>query len=452
MPQNFVDMNANFDPLGSSGMFAPNEGATAIDPAVLNKPFVPPSQPMLAPPTMSQKLIAAGLAMIAADKAGMGGMGSVAAGLGAYNDQMVKYGEEKRKETRERLAEYEILGRIRERQMTEMQAFKKATMLERLKKENPEMADLIDLDPEAAAKAIAAKLTPAKPFEGTGIEAQDTNILLQGDPSTPLYAAAFNRQKQQKIMPDGTVIVPDMSAYRLPTFNPTAAGLPGAPAAAPAPAPVPAYGTPGGIEVGTAKVQIPDLDVMEGAKPSIEDSKQVKTIKASHERLQKLLDAREQMLGDNPPIAGSPEAIQLDQNFGQIAAEIKDLKQMGAYDQGVENLTRQILADPVNRGIDPLSPFSSTSKMISQNKGGKAFAKKGLDSARDWVNNTLESELKARGYRLKAAKPPSAAEGIKGAAPGADAPASPKSKAEFDALPKGALFINPADGRTMRKK
>ena len=33
-----------------------------------------------------------------------------------------------------------------------------------------------------------------------------------------------------------------------------------------------------------------------------------------------------------------------------------------------------------------------------------------------------------------------------------EAPAMPSTQAEFDALPKGALFINPADGRLLRKK
>jgi hypothetical protein len=37
-------------------------------------------------------------------------------------------------------------------------------------------------------------------------------------------------------------------------------------------------------------------------------------------------------------------------------------------------------------------------------------------------------------------------------APAADAPKQPATQAEFDALPKGSLFINPADGRLMRKK
>lgn len=37
-------------------------------------------------------------------------------------------------------------------------------------------------------------------------------------------------------------------------------------------------------------------------------------------------------------------------------------------------------------------------------------------------------------------------------APAAGEPAKPTTQAQFDALPKGALFINPADGRVMRKK
>lgn len=75
-------------------------------------------------------------------------------------------------------------------------------------------------------------------YQGTSIEAQDTNILLNGDPRTKEYAAAFNRQAQEKVQVagDGTVVrvKPDMSAYRVPMFTGSTAdnlppsGVPGA--------------------------------------------------------------------------------------------------------------------------------------------------------------------------------------------------------------------------------
>lgn len=69
---------------------------------------------------------------------------------------------------------------------------------------------------------------PANPYRGTGEGAQDYNILLQGDPSSPVYAAAYNRQAAPKTFQDpvtGEIIRrdPDMSAFR----RPGTAGAPG---------------------------------------------------------------------------------------------------------------------------------------------------------------------------------------------------------------------------------
>ena len=62
------------------------------------------------------------------------------------------------------------------------------------------------------------------PYEGTGLPAQNNNILLKGDPSSPLYAAAYNQAAQEKryFDPASGVLVwsqkPDMTAFRKPTF------------------------------------------------------------------------------------------------------------------------------------------------------------------------------------------------------------------------------------------
>jgi len=57
---------------------------------------------------------------------------------------------------------------------------------------------------------------PAGPFVGNSIEAQDTNVLLGGDPSTPEYHAAYARQANPRVLPDGSRINPDMRPYRQP--------------------------------------------------------------------------------------------------------------------------------------------------------------------------------------------------------------------------------------------
>jgi DNA-binding XRE family transcriptional regulator len=64
---------------------------------------------------------------------------------------------------------------------------------------------------------------PTLPFEGTSMEAQDTNMLLRGDPSSPEYAASYARMAQPKVSvgADGSVVTvrPDMSPYSVPTYR-----------------------------------------------------------------------------------------------------------------------------------------------------------------------------------------------------------------------------------------
>jgi hypothetical protein len=58
------------------------------------------------------------------------------------------------------------------------------------------------------------------PYQGTGIEAQDSNVLLRGDPASREYAAAYARQAAPRVNVDGSTVTPNMQAYQTPTFNP----------------------------------------------------------------------------------------------------------------------------------------------------------------------------------------------------------------------------------------
>ena len=59
------------------------------------------------------------------------------------------------------------------------------------------------------------------PFEGTSMDAQRSNILLTGNPSTPEYLAAYVGMAEPKVIVDPatgrtTTVKPDMSPYRVP--------------------------------------------------------------------------------------------------------------------------------------------------------------------------------------------------------------------------------------------
>ena len=127
---------------------------------------------------------------------------------------------------------------------------------------------LYQYDPRNPAGTMQPITQPKQgggPFQGTSMDAQVNNILLQGDPNSPEYRAAWNIASQPKITVDPvsgtlTTIAPDMSAYRPPAGG---GGMP-APTGAPPPAagggtaPPPGTGTTMSVG-GTTVTQTPGL-------------------------------------------------------------------------------------------------------------------------------------------------------------------------------------------------
>jgi soluble lytic murein transglycosylase-like protein len=99
-------------------------------------------------------------------------------------------------------------------------------------------------DPNYKAQIKAAERGDG-PYQGTGMDAQDANILLRGDPTTQEYAAAFNRQNSPRFFPDGSRVDPNMSAYRPPQY--AGPGVPQPQQQDGQPAPQPAVAPAGGM-------------------------------------------------------------------------------------------------------------------------------------------------------------------------------------------------------------
>jgi hypothetical protein len=104
-------------------------------------------------------------------------------------------------------------------------------------KENPKFQSLGENDRPGTVDPLTGKWTASdtgttqeRPaYRGTGEGAQDYNILLQGDPSSAVYKAAYNRQATPKMALDQATnqIVyqqPDMSAFRPPVGSGAAPG------------------------------------------------------------------------------------------------------------------------------------------------------------------------------------------------------------------------------------
>ncbi|MBX4215697.1 hypothetical protein KW797_01995, partial [Candidatus Parcubacteria bacterium] len=230
------------------------------------------------------------------------------------------------------------------------------------------------------------------PFDGTSMDAQTANILLKGDPASPEYLAAYNIAAQPKTVmgPDGApqTVNPDMSAYRKPT------GAAGAAAGQ--------MGDRGGVAVGDPSLtKIPGLDLAEGARPTPQDAKAVKDILEAKKNIAPLMAARAKILSADPnPIAGTQNAIKLDQNTAQLALKLKGLEQTGALDKGSVDVMMDAIGDPQIRG-EFTSPVTSITKSVAKTRGGKKLTDDLLESGNAYIENTLQSAIESRGYKAK---------------------------------------------------
>lgn len=81
-------------------------------------------------------------------------------------------------------------------------------------------------DPLTGAVVAAGPEAPDRPFEGTSPWAQSMNTLIEGDPSTPEYAAAYSYMAKPRTYFDSAqgqlvTIGGDVTAFRKPTYSPT---------------------------------------------------------------------------------------------------------------------------------------------------------------------------------------------------------------------------------------
>lgn len=145
-------------------------GNSAISPDLLSQPLSPQTvqenqgQPMLPEPSISKAIQTLGIGLINGDQTGRGVAGGIADAASLYDGERQRairndliQRQMARQDRQEKLNEYELLGRMRTRQLAEAAEIEKRGSISRLKSSNPELADLIDLDPKSAAKAIAAK-------------------------------------------------------------------------------------------------------------------------------------------------------------------------------------------------------------------------------------------------------------------------------------------------------
>lgn len=430
------------DPVAMMGLGAPQSAQEmVIQQQLLQKTpagmpidafFTGPS--LVEKPTLSDTLTSIGLGITKAAANGASDMNALAMGLASYSDMLKGKRKEAQTEQMQKLQQYSLMSEIQDKELAREAAMRSRAAADKLKVQRPDLADVIDLDPKVAG-GILQKEAEKKieggggPFSGTSMDAQTTNILLRAykDPSyasTPEYRAAYNLAAQDKITigPDGRpqVVKPDMSAYIMPneaTGGQNAVKMPQGGMLAPETGTGPvsaAYGQmpgmlgdniqqqvrmgpKGGVSIGDpTTTNIKGLKFSDGAQPTSEDAKTVKSILSASQRAEKLLAEREALIEKYPsPLEGTVGATLIDQNFGQIAAEYKDIKQLGTWDAGTEKLARDIIGDPVIRpGYPSASLFTKTGKNAAK------VAKDQIKSAKENFAETLKSELSARGYEM----------------------------------------------------
>lgn len=107
---------------------------------------------------------------------------------------------------------------------------------------------------------------PGGMFRGISMEAQSLNILTRGDPASPEYAAVYAREAAPRVAvaPDASgnlvpsLVYPDMSPFRPPTFRHPTPGQPEAPVAA----------DPTGYVAGGAQATLQPADAPQVAAPA----------------------------------------------------------------------------------------------------------------------------------------------------------------------------------------
>ena len=197
-------------------------------------PYTGSSLPRLQEPTLSRRLLDAGTAMLRASETS-GLAGSVAAGLEGYSNSIDEFEKKQRRRRLDQIGEYELLGRIRERQLAEMDAIRKDQAIERFKVSNPDLADLAEIDPSAAASIMKERET----FNFDKLADQGFVKYAQGLPVTPQEMAAM-RVTQAKQRP---VYNPVTEEFMGPSdILGSLSGEPMTPAPAPSYAPAPSPG------------------------------------------------------------------------------------------------------------------------------------------------------------------------------------------------------------------
>lgn len=154
-----------------------------------------------------------------------------------------------------------------------------------------------------------------------------------------------------------------------------------------------------------AQNQVPGMATREGYVPSADDAKTTKEVQQAVDMIESLTTDYLTLLEKTPnPVAGTAEALKIEQMQGQIGAQVKALETLGAYDSGVQALMKQMLGNPVIAGgttMDiAMNPFKavSTTWTKADTERARGVNRANVGQFRKYAKEKLKTTAGARGF------------------------------------------------------
>lgn len=156
------------------------------------------------------------------------------------------------------------------------------------------------------------------------------------------------------------------------------------------------------IEKRMREAKRPDFEPLEGITPSNDDVKAMTDIVISQKMLKPLIkDYTTAVKKYGVSVEGSRGAKVLDRISGKIRMQVKNLEQLGALQQPDIEAMNEMLGSAVFSMGDVANPISG----FSQIKAGKDIAINSLNEFDTYIDNTVQSQARARGFKLKGQSP-----------------------------------------------
>ncbi len=342
----------------------------AIQSGILNSQgqFAPEPQQqntgVLNSPALSQALISLGSTLTKANQAGYGLSGGLSMGLSAFGNTLQqekdRQREAEKQATQDRMAALKDLISLKTQQ-EELGLRMQAASLQRRAQQDA-------LDQRNAEKKDAEQRRAEIMNSG------DPNLIkaynMFGDAAAQsYYMDTLKPQERKTVQVDGVPYYVDNGQPVIPMTNGNAPIKPDA--------------------------IVSGLGVVDGARPTADDAKVMKSAKQAYTQLQTLLPEYQNLVSEyGSEIKGSGGANKIEQKQAQIALQVKNLEDLGALQEQDRQIINDMMVSPVKEGIlSAINPLRGLPFV-----GDKAKATAGAEDFAKYLDDRYQTALKTRGY------------------------------------------------------